>query len=95
VAANYPLPSSGDPLSLPLDIFNQSSAIGSNFFAISKLAVEGFRKVASGPKIVISTGNVLPWAPPSKTLFPVQSQKKAIAFLTEAFALRYSNEGFR
>jgi hypothetical protein len=66
-----------------------------NFFTVSKLAVEGFRKLSSGPKVVIATGNVGPWLPPSGNFFAVQFQKKIIAALVETFVSQYQKEGIR
>jgi hypothetical protein len=57
--------------------------------------VTGFRKLTSGPKVVIATGNIFPWLPPSKKFFAISLQKKIIAALVEDFAFRYDAEGFR
>jgi hypothetical protein len=95
VGNHYPYPKPGDSLSLPIETYNESAAIGTNFFLVSQLAVEGFRKLASGPKVVISTGNISPWMPPMKEYFASQFQKKTIAALVEDFASRYGEERFR
>ena len=49
----------------------------------------GFRKLNSGPKVVIATGNILPWLPPTKKFFAIYIQKKIIATLVEDFVSRY------
>jgi hypothetical protein len=95
VGNGHPLPKDGDALSLPIETYNESTATGTNFFLVSQLAVAGFRKLTSGPKIVIATGNILPWLPPTKKFFAIYIQKKIIATLVEDFVSRYDTEGFR
>jgi NAD(P)-dependent dehydrogenase (short-subunit alcohol dehydrogenase family) len=95
VGNHYALPKDGDSLSLSIEQYNESTASGTNFFVIAKHAVDGFRKLSSGPKVVISTGNIAPWLPPMKDFFAVQLQKKVIAALVEDFVSRYDTEGFR
>jgi NAD(P)-dependent dehydrogenase (short-subunit alcohol dehydrogenase family) len=96
VAGNHsPLPVDGDSLSLSVDEWQKGISTATNFFVIAKHAVEGFRKVSSGPKVLISTGNIAPWLPPMKDFFAIQVQKKLIASLVEDFVSRYEKDGQR
>jgi hypothetical protein len=95
VGAHKPFPVKGDILSLEIPDWNRVVQSGSNFFVVAKHAVEGFRKVSSGPKTLIATGNIAPWLPPMVEFAPVQLQKKIVAALVEDLVTRYEKDGFR
>jgi hypothetical protein len=85
----------GDSLSLSVEEWQKEIATATNFFVIAKHAVEGFRKISTGPTVLISTGNPAPWLPPMKDFFAIQVQKKVIAALVEDFVSRYEKDGQR
>jgi NAD(P)-dependent dehydrogenase (short-subunit alcohol dehydrogenase family) len=90
-----PLPVKGDALSLSVEEWQTGISSATNFFVIAKHAVEGFRKISSGPKVLISTGNIGPWMAPWTDFFAIQVQKKLIAALVEDFVSRYEKDGQR
>ena len=94
-AASFnPLPTPEDPLSLPLESFRSSTAVGLGVFTTAQEAITGLRSEVhkDSPKAFIVTGNLLPFIAslPSYTSFNVQ--KVVSARLVETFAAAYKND---
>lgn len=96
-ASFIPLPTPEDPLSLPLESFESSTAVGLGVFAAAQQAITGFRSGVHkhSPKAFIVTGNLLPFisALPSYTSLDVQ--KVVAARLVETFAAAYKDDSIR
>jgi hypothetical protein len=93
-ASFHPLPTPEDPLSLPLESLQSSTAVGLGVFAAAQQAIAGFRSGVhkDAPKAFIVTGNLLPFigALPSYTSLDIQ--KVVSARLVETFATAYKKD---
>ena len=94
-AASFnPLPTPEDPLSLPLESFQSSTAVGLGVFTAAQQAITGFRSVVhkDSPKAFIVTGNLLPFISALPLYTSLDVQKVVSARLVETFAAAYKND---
>ena len=95
LAASFlPLPTPEDPLSLPLESFQSSTAVGLGVFAAAQQAITGFRSGVhkDSPKAFIVTVNLLPFTSVLPPCTFLDVQKVVSARLVEAFAAAYKND---
>lgn len=96
-ASFLPLPTPEDPLSLPLESLQSSTAVGLGVFAAAQQAITGFRSGVhkDSPKAFIVTGNLLPFTAPLPSYISLDIQKVVSARLVETFAAAYSKNDIR
>ncbi|KAF8968750.1 hypothetical protein BDZ97DRAFT_1915818 [Flammula alnicola] len=91
-------PDTKDPLTLPVESFYESAAIGLGVYAAAQEAVISFRHESAlpHPKVFIVTGNALPFNPHPTPVYSSPTIQKAIqAKLVGTFAGAYEGENFR
>jgi NAD(P)-dependent dehydrogenase (short-subunit alcohol dehydrogenase family) len=93
-ASFHPLPTPEDPLSLPLESLQSSTAVGLGVFAAAQQAIAGFRSGVhkDAPKAFIVTGNLLPFIAALPSYTSLDIQKVVSARLVETFATAYKND---
>ena len=88
------LPTPKDPLSLPLESFQSSTAVGLGRLAAAQQTITGFRSGLvhkDSPKAFIVTGNLLPFTSALPSYTSLDIQKVVLAGLVGAFAAAYKN----
>ncbi|EDR10835.1 uncharacterized protein LACBIDRAFT_315701 [Laccaria bicolor S238N-H82] len=93
-ASFVPLPTPEDPLSLHLESFQSSTAVGLGVFAAAQQAITGFRSGVhkDSPKAFIVTGNLLPFVSALPAYTSLDIQKVVAARLVETFATAYKDD---